>query len=45
MKVLIATEKPFAPSAVQGITTELKNAGHEVVLFENIQRKLNCLKQ
>ena len=34
MKVLIATEKPFAPAAVQGITNELKGAGHEVVLLE-----------
>ena len=34
MKVLIATEKPFAPVAVQGITNELKDAGHEVVLLE-----------
>ena len=34
MKVLIATEKPFAPAAVQGITNELKDAGHEVVLLD-----------
>ena len=34
MKVLIATEKPFAPAAVQGTTNELKGAGHEVVLLE-----------
>ena len=34
MKVLIATEKPFAPAAVQGITNELKDAGHEVVLLK-----------
>ena len=34
MKVLIATEKPFAPAAVQGITNELKGAGHEIVLLE-----------
>ena len=34
MKVLIATEKPFAPAAVQGITNELKDAGHEVILLE-----------
>lgn len=34
MKVLIATEKPFALAAVQGITNELKDAGHEVVLLE-----------
>ena len=36
MKVLIATEKPFAPAAVQGITNELKGAGHEVVLLEKL---------
>ena len=34
MKVLIATEKPFAPAAVQGVTNELNDAGHEVVLLE-----------
>ena len=43
MKVLIATEKPFAPSAVQGITNELKNAGHEVVLFEKYTDKAQLL--
>ena len=44
MKVLIATEKPFAPSAVQGITTELKNAGHEVVLLEKYTEKAELLE-
>ena len=34
MKVLIGTERPVAPAAVQGITNELKDAGHEVVLLE-----------
>lgn len=34
MKVLIATEKPFAPAAVKGITKELEEAGHEVKLLE-----------
>ena len=34
MKVLIATVKPFAPAAVQGIKKELEGAGHEVVLLE-----------
>ena len=43
MKVLIATEKPFAPSAVQGITNELKNAGHEVVLLEKYTDKTQLL--
>ena len=44
MKVLIATEKPFAPSAVQGITAELKNAGHEVVLLEKYTEKAELLE-
>ena len=34
MKVLIATVKPFAPAAVEGIKKELQAAGHEVVLLE-----------
>lgn len=34
MKVLIATEKPFAPAAVQEIREELENAGHTVMLLE-----------
>ena len=43
MKVLIATEKPFAPAAVQGITNELKGAGHEVVLLEKYTEKSQLL--
>lgn len=43
MKVLIATEKPFAPVAVQGITNELKGAGHEVVLLEKYTEKSQLL--
>lgn len=34
MKVLIATEKPFAPAAVQGIREEIEKAGHQLVLLE-----------
>lgn len=34
MKVLIATEKPFAPVAVDGIRQVLEQAGHEVALLE-----------
>lgn len=34
MKVLIATEKPFAATAVKGITEELEAAGHQVVVLE-----------
>lgn len=43
MKVLIATEKPFAKVAVDGIRKEIEAAGYELVLLENILRKLNCL--
>lgn len=34
MKVLVATEKPFAAEAVQGIKEVIENAGHELVLLE-----------
>lgn len=34
MKILVATEKPFAPVAVQGIRQVLEQAGHEVALLE-----------
>lgn len=34
MKILVATEKPFAPAAVSGIKEELEKAGHELVLLE-----------
>ena len=34
MKVLIATQKPFAAAAVKGIRKILEGAGHEVVLLE-----------
>ena len=34
MKVLLATQKPFAAKAVNGIREILEAAGHELVLFE-----------
>lgn len=34
MKVLVATEKPFAPVAVEGIRNEIEGAGNELVLLE-----------
>ena len=34
MKVLLATQKPFAAKAVEGITAILTEAGHEVVKLE-----------
>lgn len=37
MKVLIATAKPFAAEAVQGIKKEFDGTGHEVVLLEKYE--------
>lgn len=34
MKILVATEKPFAAVAVQGIKEVIEGAGHELVLVE-----------
>ena len=34
MKILVATQKPFAPVAVQGIREVVEQAGHELVLVE-----------
>ena len=34
MKILVATEKPFAAVAVEGIRKEVEQAGHELVLLE-----------
>ncbi len=39
MKVLIATQKPFAAAAVKGINEILEGAGHEVVLLEKYQEQ------
>lgn len=43
MKVLIATEKPFAEAAVKGIKEELEGAKHEVVLLEKYTDKSQLL--
>lgn len=37
MKVLVATQKPFAKEAVDGITAILTGAGHEVALLERYE--------
>lgn len=44
MKILIATEKPFAPAAVKNITSELEGAGHEVLLLEKYTDKVQLLE-
>lgn len=44
MKVLIATEKPFAAKAVQGIVDILEGAGHRVVRLEKYTDKSQLLE-
>ena len=39
MKVLVATEKPFAAAAVNGIKAEIEGAGNELVLLEKYTEK------
>jgi len=43
MKVLVATEKPFAGEAVKGIRKELENAGYELSLLEAYTDKKELL--
>jgi len=42
-KVLIATEKPFAPEAIPQIKAVIENAGFEMVLFEKYSTKEELL--
>lgn len=43
MKVLVATEKPFAAVAVDGIRKVVEGAGYELVLLEKYQDKSELL--
>lgn len=43
MKVLVATQKPFAPVAVEGIREVLDGKGHELVLLEKYTDKKQLL--
>ncbi|HCN53341.1 MAG: NAD(P)-binding domain-containing protein [Prevotella sp.] len=43
MKVLIATEKPFAPAAVADIKKEIESAGHELAVLEKYTDKTQLL--
>ena len=43
MKVLVATEKPFAAAAVEGIKAEIEGAGNELVLLEKYTEKQQLL--
>lgn len=44
MKILVATEKPFAAPAVVGIKNELEAAGNEVVFLEKYTEKSQLLE-
>ena len=43
MKVLVATEKPFAPVAVDGIRKVVEEAGHELALLEKYNSRQELL--
>ena len=43
MRVLVATEKPFAANAVKAIKEEIEKAGHELVLLEKYTEKAQLL--
>lgn len=44
MKVLVATDKPFAPVAIEGIRKETEAAGNELVLLEKYTEKAQFLE-
>lgn len=44
MKVLVATEKPFAKIAVDGIRKEIEAAGYELALLEKYTEKAQLLE-
>jgi D-3-phosphoglycerate dehydrogenase len=44
MKILIATEKPFATEAVKGIQQVIENAGMEILLLEKYTDKIQLLE-
>lgn len=44
MKILVATDKPFAKIAVDGIRKEIETAGYELVLLEKYGEKSNLLE-
>ena len=44
MKVLVATEKPFAAAAVNGIREIVEGAGHELALLEKYTEKEQLLE-
>lgn len=43
-KILVATEKPFAATAINGIKKEIENAGNQLVLLEKYTDKAQLLE-
>ena len=43
-KILIATEKPFAKAAVEGIKKIVEDAGFEILLLENYSQKVELMQ-
>ena len=43
-KILVATEKPFASQAIEGIRKEVESAGNELVLLEKYTEKSQLLE-
>lgn len=43
-KILVATEKPFAAEAVEGIRQEIESAGHQLALLEKYTDKAQLLE-
>jgi D-3-phosphoglycerate dehydrogenase len=43
-KILVATEKPFAKVAVDGIKKIIEDAGFEIVVLENYSQKVELMK-
>lgn len=44
MKILVATEKPFASKAVEGIKAEIESAGNQLILLEKYTEKAQLLE-
>ena len=44
-KVLVATQKPFARKAVDGIREIIENAGYELILLEKYEQQAELVAE
>ncbi|MDE6488444.1 MAG: 3-phosphoglycerate dehydrogenase, partial [Paramuribaculum sp.] len=44
MKILVATEKPFAPVAIDGIRKVVEESGHQLELLEKYTDRAQLLE-